>query len=280
MKIVKKINNNVALAQDAKGHELVVFGKGIGFPATPYELDDLSRIQRTFYDVGTKNLALLKDIPDDVFLAADAIAEDAADELDCPLNPNLPFVLADHLSFAIQRSREGIVLRTPLAYDVRHLYPAEYQLGRRALTILKERLGIQLPEEEAVSITLHLINAEAEVDDVHRTMTAARIISEIGSRVEQYFDLQLDRESFSYSRFMMHLRYLVQRMMCGKSTAMANSSHELFCAVRREYPEIYACVQTLVEYFQKEWQWNCTEDEQLYLMMHIHRVTTASQHGG
>ena len=33
MQIFKKINNNVALARDAKGRELVVFGKGIGFPA-------------------------------------------------------------------------------------------------------------------------------------------------------------------------------------------------------------------------------------------------------
>ena len=38
MQICKKINNNVALARDAKGRELVVFGKGIGFPAMPYEL--------------------------------------------------------------------------------------------------------------------------------------------------------------------------------------------------------------------------------------------------
>lgn len=44
MKITKKINNNVALAQDAKGRELIVFGKGVGFPATPYELTDLSRV--------------------------------------------------------------------------------------------------------------------------------------------------------------------------------------------------------------------------------------------
>lgn len=274
MRIVKKINNNVALAQDAKGNELVVFGKGVGFPATPYELDDLSRIQRTFYDVGAKNLSLLKDIPDDIFLAAAAIAENAAEELDCPLNPNMPFVLADHLAFAIQRSREGVVLRTPLAYDVRHLYPVEYQLGRKALTILREYLNIELPEEEAVSLTLHIINAEAEVDDVHLTMTATQIISEIGDRVEDYFDIELDPDSFSYSRFMMHLRYLVQRMMNGKPTAVDQSSHELFCAVRREYPEIYDCVRTLVDYFKQNWNWSCTEDEQLYLMIHIQRVTT------
>ena len=54
MQICKKINNNVALARDAKGRELVVFGKGIGFPAMPYELTDLSGVQRTFYDVNEK----------------------------------------------------------------------------------------------------------------------------------------------------------------------------------------------------------------------------------
>lgn len=38
MEVYKKINNNVALARDAKGRELVVFGKGIGFASMPYEL--------------------------------------------------------------------------------------------------------------------------------------------------------------------------------------------------------------------------------------------------
>lgn len=71
MEVYKKINNNVALARDAKGRELVVFGKGIGFASMPYELTDLSRIQRTFYDVNEKYLALLRDVPEAVFLAAD-----------------------------------------------------------------------------------------------------------------------------------------------------------------------------------------------------------------
>lgn len=39
MEVYKKINNNVALARDAKGRELVVFGKGIGFASLPYETD-------------------------------------------------------------------------------------------------------------------------------------------------------------------------------------------------------------------------------------------------
>ena len=40
MLILKKINNNVALASNDAGEEIVVFGKGVGFPKTPYELED------------------------------------------------------------------------------------------------------------------------------------------------------------------------------------------------------------------------------------------------
>lgn len=114
MEVYKKINNNVALARDAKGRELVVFGKGIGFASMPYELTDLSRIQRTFYDVNEKYFALLRDVPEAVFLAADDIADTAREELDCTLNANLTYALADHLNFAIQRSREGLNVQVPL----------------------------------------------------------------------------------------------------------------------------------------------------------------------
>ena len=47
MQIIKKINTSAALALDKNGHEVVVMGKGVGFPSVPYELDDLSKIERT-----------------------------------------------------------------------------------------------------------------------------------------------------------------------------------------------------------------------------------------
>lgn len=279
MEIIKKINNNIALARDAKGREMVVFGKGIGFPATPYTLEDLSKVQRTFYDVSDKYHALLREIPEEILLAAGDIAEDANEELDCRLNPNLPFILADHLNFAIQRTREGMALRTPLAYDVQHLYPNEYQLGRSALHMLRERLQVALPEQEAVSITLHIINAEAESGDMHATMQSAKVISELTEMVEQAFGITLDRDSFNYSRFAMHLRYLVQRMMQGKPLATDLGSRELFLSVKRQYPEIYSCTRQISQYLREQYGWTCTEEEELYLTMHIHRVKSEQQSG-
>ena len=59
MRIIKKINNNVAVGLDSNGNEIVVFGKGIGFPEMPYELKELSKIDRTYYNIDHKYYKLL-----------------------------------------------------------------------------------------------------------------------------------------------------------------------------------------------------------------------------
>lgn len=41
-------------------------GKGIGFPKTPYELEDLNLITRTFYDIDQKYLGLFDELPETV----------------------------------------------------------------------------------------------------------------------------------------------------------------------------------------------------------------------
>lgn len=202
MEVYKKINNNVALARDAKGRELVVFGKGIGFASMPYELTDLSRIQRTFYDVNEKYFALLRDVPEAVFLAADDIADTAREELDCTLNANLTYALADHLNFAIQRSREGLNVQVPLAYDIQHLYPQEYAIAKQGVHALCRSLAVDLPDTEIVSIAMDSI----------------------------------------------------------------------FVTMRNEYPQVYACVQQIDTFLHGTYGWQCSKEEQLYLIMHIHRV--------
>ena len=272
MQIFKKINNNVALAHDAKGRELVVFGKGIGFPAMPYELTDLSNVQRTFYDVNEKYFDLLRDVPEAVFLAADDIADMAREELDCSINSNLTYALADHLNFAIQRSHEGINLRVPLAYDIQHLYPQEYSIAKKGLHELCRNLGVELPETETVSIAMHIITAENEVGNMHSTILTAKVISEISQIVEEHMEVRLDKEGFSYSRFCMHLRYLVQRMMHGKPLHADDAMDSMFVAMRNEYPDVYVCVQQIDTFLHDTYGWCCSKEEQLYLIMHIHRV--------
>lgn len=70
MQIIKKINVNAALALDHTGTEVVVLGRGLGFPAVPYELQDLTRIKRSFYDVDPRYVEMIAGLPQPVLLAS------------------------------------------------------------------------------------------------------------------------------------------------------------------------------------------------------------------
>lgn len=275
MRIIKQINNNAALALDGNGNEIVVLGRGVGFPKMPYELTDLSRIERTFYDVDAQYVSMAASLPQPVLMASANIAEQAEIELDCELNPNLPFTLADHLNFAIERFKKGIDVRTPLAYDVKHLYPRETELGYRALDMIEKEAGIRLPDTEAVNVALHLINAETESGDMHSMLMALKIISDVDGIVEKRLGIQLDKDSFYYSRFTMHLRYLIQRLASGKQ--VETGSGEMLRQLAREYPLVYMCARDVEAYFRDTWGWQCNREELLYLMLHINRVQEKNQ---
>ena len=58
MEVIKKLGNNAAICRDHSGRELIAIGLGIGFPKCPYILDDLSKIDRTFYNVDAEYLSL------------------------------------------------------------------------------------------------------------------------------------------------------------------------------------------------------------------------------
>lgn len=200
MKLLRKINNNAAVAQDNRGREMVVLGRGVGFHPMPYELTDLSVVYRTFYDVDPQYYEILSNLPEDALLAAADITEQSEITLHTELNPNLPFTLADHIAFAQQREKQGIRMAAPLHYDVQHLYPREYELGLRALETVRLRTSSSLPRAEAVNIALHIVNAELEGSDLSSTLTAVEVLNEVTSAVEQELGITLDRESYNYAR--------------------------------------------------------------------------------
>ncbi|TVV04065.1 transcriptional regulator, partial [Lactobacillus paragasseri] len=81
MRVEKKINNNVAVCTDGNGQELIALGRGIGFPKTPYELTDLSKIDMTFYRVSSQTVQMLTTISEDVIMVSSKIVQLAQTKL-------------------------------------------------------------------------------------------------------------------------------------------------------------------------------------------------------
>lgn len=270
MKLLRKINNNAAVAQDKRGREMVVLGRGVGFHPMPYELTDLSVVYRTFYDVEPQYYEMLSNLPEEALMAAADIAEQAEIALQAELNPNLPFTLADHIAFAQEREKQGIRLATPLHYDVQHLYPREYELGLQAMETVRLRTGTALPRAEAVNIALHIVNAELEGSDLSSTLAAVEVLDEVTVLVERELGIALDRESYNYARFAMHIQFLVRRLSSGK--VMEQGSGKMLSELSAEYPATYRCAQAVAKEIEQRHGWHCSSDEVLYLMLHIYRV--------
>ncbi len=273
MLVVKKINNNVALAQDDAGNELVIFGKGVGFPQTPYELEDTSSLQRIFRHIDDSAMASIATVSDDLIELSIEVMELAGRELNCELNPNAFLTLADHLQFAIERERGGVVMSNPLAEEVAYVYAREYDVAKRALSMLREH-GYDLSDGEACPIALHIANAEAEggafSDDMDNVMRAVGVVDEVVDIVERKLGVTLDHGSYSFSRFVVHIRYLVRRLMSGKPVESKNVA--LFEQIVADFPEAHECAEAIRRHLRRKYGWECTDEEVIYLMMYINRL--------
>lgn len=274
MLILKKINNNVALASTDTGEEVVVFGKGVGFHEMPYELEDESVIQRVFRDVDEKSIDGFEGISDEVLLVASDIVALADKALDCKLAGNLVISLADHLQYAVECAGEGVAIENPLSHEVAFVYPRETELGHRGVEIVLDRLGVELPESEVTSIALHLVNAEVDgmgsAQDMDLVMKSTVILERATQIIEGQLGQKLDRTSYAYVRFVAHLRFLIRRLMRGSCKETENSG--LFRQAARDFPDAYRCAAGVNEYLKRDYNWSCSDEEMLYLMMHVNRL--------
>ncbi len=270
MKIIKKINNNVAQALDGNNCEIIVMGKGIGFHPMPYELEDLSKVDRTFYGIDQKYIGLLDSIDEKIFAVTDRIVKTGSSMLSVDLNPNLVFTLADHISFAIDRFKGNIDIRNPLSLEIRHLYAAETIIGERALDVIERELGVKLPESEVTSIALHFINAENGMNNMVETMKTIRVIDAIIKIIEEKFGFEIDKDTFEYSRFTIHMRYLIMRR--NKKSEVSSDNRLLYDLMRAKYPDTYSCMLEIDKYLKNHMKWELNEEELLYLMLHINRL--------
>lgn len=277
MEAVRKINNNVVVCRDSRGRELIAMGKGIGFGTIPKSIA-LSDIERTFYDVDDKYYKLIEELSSEVLVFSAEIVDIAQNELLYNLSPNQPVTLADHITFAIERVRKNIKVKMPLAYDIRQLYPNEYRIGKYAVRRIQKEFKVWLPSSEAVGIAMNLINgrtAEIFPADVSNQKEDEEMLEDITTLIEKDLRFIVDRESFSYSRYATHLQYLFERIHTGKIFKTDNM--DFFKASKKEFSNIYRCVEDIRSLIQREWNCEITEEEMLYLMLHINRIYTKQQ---
>ncbi|MED1437039.1 PRD domain-containing protein [Aeribacillus composti] len=272
MKIAKVINNNViSVIQDDQ--ELVIMGRGIAFKKRPGDEVDEDRIEKIFklenQDMASKFKSLLYEVPMEYVKVTEEMIQYAKNKLGKKLNDIIYISLTDHINFAIERQKQGIKIVNPLLWEIKRIYKDEFQIALEALKMIKDKLAIELPEDEAGFIAMHFVNAELN-EEMTDVANMTKIIQDILNIVKYHFKIELDEDSLNYFRFLTHLKFFSQRLI--NNMLLKSDDDELYEIVKNKHPEAYACTKKIKDYIQKVHGHEITSEEKLYLTIHIDRV--------
>lgn len=273
--IEKVINDNIISAYEKSGAEVIVMGRGIGFKKKQGEVVPADQISKIFR-IKSRTLAeqfkeLLANMPLERVRISDEIISHAKDHLKLKLNQSIYVTLTDHINFAIERVSQGIEPQNALLWEIKRFYPQEFQLGIYALELIQDRLDILLPEDEAGFIALHFVNAEygTDIRDAVKFPDQMQAIVDI---VERDLGILLDESSLHYERFMTHIKFLIQRIY--RKELLSSEDRELSLLMQRKYPREYQCSVKVAEYIMQATGSRLSEEEIMYLSVHIRRVST------
>ncbi|WP_284501522.1 PRD domain-containing protein [Actinotalea sp. C106] len=276
VQVSKVFNNNVVLGVDERGSEHVLMGRGLGFQAHAGDAVDTERVERTFVASGTQTAeriaAFVEEIPLADIEVTEEIVRAGREALGDHVTEHVLVPLADHISFALRRAEDGSQIEYPLQWEVPYLYPAEVAFSRVALRIIEERRGVRLPDLEAIPLALHFVNAQFGAPDMSTTVRMTEVLTETLAIIRAEYAIEIDEQSLDVARFVTHLRHLFLREQQGgpRSPVTGDDLHD---AVRAARPRAYACATRIGALLTERFGWDVTEDERLYLALHVSRLT-------
>lgn len=274
MQLLRVFNNNVVLARRG-AEDVIVTGRGIGFQAHPGTEVDPAKVVKVFVPDSGRDpdhlAAMIAGIPGEyVQLVIDAMhSVDMSEALRSKLT--LVVAIADHIHGAVNR---GNAVSYPLEAEVRHLYADDFALAQQLLTAINGGLHKPLAPDEAVAITLHLVNAGFAVGDLSGTYRMTGLIQQILAVIGSHIDTELNSEDISVARFITHLRYLFVRM--AEHQQLDSDDRQVATAISARYPDAVETAQMVANLIELRLDNTLTPDEISYLTLHIARLEEAS----
>ncbi|WP_424216452.1 PRD domain-containing protein (plasmid) [Streptomyces sp. BI20] len=278
MKALRVLNNNVVLARDDDGREVILTGRGIGFGSRQGKPIDPALIVRVFVPADGRDPDHLSEvlalIDEEVLRAVVIALAEVGIEGRESTRPTLAIAVADHVAGALDRARRGIVVEYPLRAEVQTLYPEEYGRARALLDSVNRRVDPRLEPSEAIALALHLVNAGFASGDLSFTYTMTGVIQQMLAVVRERHGVDVSQESMNAARFITHVRYLFVRIQ--QHRQLTGHESTIGKGIRRHYPEATRTAQQLATIVELRLNQRLSEDEVSYLALHVARMITES----
>lgn len=269
-RVKKVLNHNTVIAIHSEDNqEYLMMGKGIGFGKKITERIEAGP-ETTIYSLQKStdrgNASELVKSISPVCLEITGQILDIAEKKFGKIDRSILFPMADHIEYAIKRIKNQEQISNPLTEDIRVLFHMEFKVAQEIVPILKERMGIEIEEDEVGYIALHIHSA---IDDqkVSQAMQVAQAVRECISQIEQEIGKPIDVMSLAYNRLMNHIRYMAARAMKGEALKINMNDY-----MGIKFPNAFQIAERVCKQVERNLKCKMNEVEIGYLAMHIERV--------
>lgn len=272
MKIKKILNNSAVVVKDRDG-EKIVMGEGIGFQKRKNDPVNQAKIDKVFVmkdpNEHKKFEEILQFLPEEHIQIAEEIISYAEKEFGVMINEHIHVAFSDHLSFAIERLTNGISIKNALLGQIKILYVKEYQIGLWARELIKEKLGIEIPEDEVGNIAMHMHTAKMNAGDMQETIDITTTIQEITNIIENSLKINIVEDTMSYERLITHLRFSLKSLLSHEKNH--DYDEKMVSMIKENFKESYTCAQEVGRFLEEKYRIDYPEAELMYISMHIQR---------
>lgn len=254
--------------------EHIIIGRGVAFNKKIGEKIEDNRIEKVFVlkSDQTMNsfLKLLDEIPVNHLELTTRVIEAAEKKLDVKFDESVYVGLADHITYALERKRNGTTLKNALLWEIKQFYSKEYEAALESLKIIYYYENVFLSEDEAAFITLHFVNAQQNGLEMQQTILSTEIIHEIIMTIRYQFKVDLNENTLNYARFVSHLKFFLRRVFANEHITTKN--FDLFKDTVTKLPEVAECANKITLYLENKLGIKVNDEEKFYLILHINRI--------
>lgn len=270
LKINKILNNNAVVVTDGD-EEKIAIGAGVGFKKGKNDVVNRSKIEKLFVLKENEKLQqLLTWIPEEHFMITGEIIAYAEEYLNTKLNEHIQVVLADHISFALDREEKGIHLKNKLLHEIKILYKKEFEIGVWAIKHIKEKLNIAMPIDEAAFIALHIHTTKIQGGDLHETVRQTTILRDMVQTIREYLNITFAEDDIAYDRLITHLRFAITR---SKHNELHTMDEDMFKMIKSKFSHSYDCAIEVARELSFTHNIHLPESELGYITLHIERLS-------
>lgn len=269
MKITKILNNNAVVVLDDQ-REKIAIGAGIAFNKRRNDIVNVDKIEKMFVMRENDKLQqLLSRIPEEHFIISEEVITYAEAYMGTKLNEHIHIALTDHLSFAIERVRDGIHLNNKLLHEIKVLYRREFEIGLWAIKHISEKCQVDMPVDEAAYIALHIHTMKPLGGDLHQTVRQTTIIRDMVQTIKEHLMISIEEDDISYYRLITHLRSALTRINQNGPHTM---DEEMLVMIKKKFPLSYNCATVVAKELVVLHAVELHEQELGYIALHIERL--------